>query len=244
MFQHAFKKVHARDRERDTDAPSISIPSPVQPIEEFVNNIIHGDCTKVMKAMPPESIDLIVTDPPYLVSYTSRDGKSFLNDDPRDSWWVKPASAEMYRLLKPGGFLISFYGVFQVEKFMTAWKAAGFRPVGHFVFVKKYASSEYFTKMRHENAYLLAKQHPPLQVMPPEDVREWRYTGNTLHPTEKDPVMLAELIQSYSRVGNIVLDPFCGSGSTLVAAKALGRMYIGIELDATYAEAARQRIEA
>jgi DNA modification methylase len=210
----------------------------------FTNKIIHGDCTKVMKAMPSESIDLIVTDPPYLANYTSRDGKSFLNDNPRDSWWVKPAYAEMYRLLKPGGFLISFYGLYQVDKFMTAWKEAGLRPVGHFVFAKKYASSEYFTKMRHENAYLLAKQHPPLQVMPPEDVREWRYTGNTRHPTEKDPVMLGELIQAYSHIGEIVLDPFCGSGSTLVAAKALERKYIGIELDATYAEAARQRIAA
>jgi DNA modification methylase len=139
---------------------------------------------------------------------------------------------------------MSNYSGNPVDKYMTGWKAAGFRPVGHFVFVKKYASSEYFTKMRHENAYLLAKQHPPLQVMPPEDVREWRYTGNTRHPTEKDPVMLRELIQAYSRVGEIVLDPFCGSGSTLVAAQALERRYIGIELDAQYAEAARKRIEA
>jgi DNA modification methylase len=150
----------------------------------------------------------------------------------------------MYRLLKPGGFLISFYGLYQVEKFMTVWKEAGFRPVGHFVFAKKYASSEYFTKMRHENAYLLAKNHPPLQVDPPVDVREWRYSGNALHPTEKDPIMLAELIQAYSRVGHVVLDPFCGSGSALVAAKALGRRYIGIEINAAYADTARKQLEA
>ena len=67
MFQHAFNKAHARDRAR--------VPSTVPPIEECINTIIHGDCTQVMKVMPAESIDLVVTDPPYLVNYTSRDGQ-------------------------------------------------------------------------------------------------------------------------------------------------------------------------
>jgi DNA modification methylase len=237
MFQQLFKKIHA-PQERERIAPM------VQPIGEFVNKIIHGDCTQVMKAMPSESVDLILTDPPYLANYTSRDGRSCPNDDPHDAWWVKPAYAQMYRLLKPGSFLISFYGLFQVEKFMAAWKAAGFRPVGHFVFVKEYASSQYFTKMHHENAYLLAKQHPPVQVVPPVDVRQWKYTGNELHPTQKAPAMLAELIQAFSKGGDIVLDPFCGSGSTLIAAKALGRRYSGIEIDAAYIDTARKQVGA
>jgi DNA modification methylase len=234
MFQHYFKKIHAPEQGGTTPR--------VEPIEEFINKVIHGDCTKVMQQMPSGSVDLVVTDPPYLVNYTSRDGRNYENDDPNNAWWVKPAFREIYRILKPGSFCLSFYGFTQVEKFMLAWKSAGFRPVGHFVFIKNYASSEHFTKMHHENAYLLAKSHPPLQVIPPVDVREWHYSGNKLHPSEKSADMLAELIQAYSKPNDIILDPFCGSGSTLLAAKALGRRYIGIELDEQHAETARKQV--
>jgi DNA modification methylase len=63
-------------------------------------------------------------------------------------------------------------------------------------------------------------------------------------PSTVQPIMLAELIQAYSRVGNVVLDPFCSNGSALVAAKGLGRRYIGIEIDAEYADTARKQLEA
>ena len=191
--------------------------------------------------MPSESVDLIVTDPPYLINYRSRDGRGYPNDD--NSRWLKPASQEMYRVLKNNRFCVSFYGWSKVERFMLAWKKAGFVPVGHFACVKDYASNQKFTRYYHENAYLLAKGEPPPPAHPLRDVVEWRrYTGNTLHPTQKPVEVLKPFIEVYSSVGDIVLDPFAGSGTTAVAAHKLGRRYIGIELSETYCSAAQSRL--
>jgi len=66
---------------------------------------------------------------------------------------------------------------------------------------------------------------------PPPDVLDWRHAGNRLHPTPKRVGILKPPIDAFSKPGNTVLDPFCGSGSTLAAAQELERRFIGIELD-------------
>jgi DNA modification methylase len=185
-----------------------------------------------MRSMPSASVDFILTDPPYLVRYRSRSGQTVANDD-RDEW-LEPAFAEMYRLLKPGSFCVSFYAWNAADKFIGAWRKAGFRIVGHIVFRKKYASSVRFLEHQHEQAYLLAKGDVPFPAEPLPDVREWSCTGNRLHPTQKPINVLRPLIESFCPVGGLVLDPFCGSGSTLVAATHAGRESIGIELDANH----------
>lgn len=208
------------------------------------NNLNHlhlGDCTQIMRLIPDSSVDLIVTDPPYLVNYRSRDGRTIAGDVNGD--WLKPACAEMFRVLRHNRFVISFYGWNHADKFITAWRAAGFRIVGHFVFAKHYASRRGFTEARHECAYLLAKGNPqtPAHALP--DVMPWgKYTGNRLHPTQKPLEILRPLIKSFSDIGDVVLDPFAGSGSTLLAARQLHRSWIGIEMDATYHRHAANRL--
>jgi adenine-specific DNA-methyltransferase len=212
----------------------------MKPISSFVNRIILGDCVVVMGRMPPASVDFIATDPPYLVNYTSRDGRRIANDATDE--WLMPAVVQMYRVLKPDHFALSFYGWNRIDRFFAAWKAAGFRPVGHLVWVKRYASSERFLRYSHESAYLLAKGHPERPQTVLRDVQEWRYTGNTLHPTQKPVMALRPPIQAFTRPGEIVLDPFVGSGTTAVAAKALGRRYIGIDIEPKYAVCAQNRL--
>lgn len=210
-------------------------------INTFVNRVLWGDCVEVMRQMPDQSVDLVVTDPPYLVNYTDRYGRSIANDV--HAGWVEPAFAQVYRLLKPDSFCISFYGWNHAEKFLLAWKAAGFTPVGHFVWVKPYASKTGFTQARHEQAYLLAKGHPEKPADPLADVRQdWRYTGNRLHPTQKPIEALLPLIEAYSKPGDVVLDPFAGSGTTVVAAKQVGRQAVGIELDWGYCCVGNERL--
>ena len=204
------------------------------------NQVLHGDCVELMRELPPESVDFILTDPPYLVRYRSRDGRTVANDN--NDRWLKPAFAEMFRLLKPGAFAVSFYGWNRVDLFAGAWKAAGFRIVGHVVFRKRYASSGRFLRYTHESAYLLAKG----AVTPPRDaiadVIDWKYTGNRLHPTQKPVDSLKPLVAAFCPPSGLVLDPFCGSGSSLVAANELGRDFLGIELDARHHRTARERV--
>ncbi|MDQ0512019.1 site-specific DNA-methyltransferase [Ancylobacter amanitiformis] len=69
-------------------------------------------------------------------------------------------------------------------------------------------------------------------------------TGHKVHPTQKPEALLARVILSASKAGDVVLDPFLGSGTTAAVAKRLGRRFIGIERDATYADAAQARIDA
>ncbi len=203
------------------------------------SRILHGDCVTVMATLPAASVDLVLTDPPYGCNYRDRAGRRVANDNRTD--WLEPAFAEVARLMKPVSVCVSFYGWHVVDTFMAAWRAAGLRPVAHLVFPKRYASRVGTFEARHEQAYVLAKGHPKVPS-PIADVLPWSYTGNKLHPTQKPTEALAPIIAALTRPGDIVLDPFAGSGSTLVAAKQLGRGLIGIELDAAHVSTVHRRL--
>lgn len=206
---------------------------------ELTNEIWQGDCQKLLPTLPESSVDFILTDPPYITSYRSRDGRRVPNDN--NDAWLKPAFAEMYRVLKPDSFAVSFYGWSKADRFLTAFRAAGFRVVGHLVFPKRYTSKTQFVRYQHEAAYLLAKGNPEPQAII-GDVIDWTYSGNKYHPTEKPLSVLTSLIAAFTPPGGLVLDPFAGSGSTVLAAHSLGFRSLGIELDAKYHAIALDRM--
>ncbi|MHB1745376.1 MAG: DNA methyltransferase [Acidobacteriaceae bacterium] len=208
----------------------------------FTNTILHGDCIEVMQQMPAESIDFILTDPPYLVNYRDRTGRTLPND--RNADWLRPAMAEAFRVLKDSRLMLCFYGWPRAEKFLEAWRNAGFRPVGHLVFRKSYTTKATdFLKYQHEQAYLLAKGRPPIMGSPLPDVQRLYFTGNKLHPTQKAVMSLVPVIRAFSLPGDMVLDPFAGSGSSCAAALLTGRKYIGMEMDDEYFHQASSRLE-
>jgi site-specific DNA-methyltransferase (adenine-specific) len=204
------------------------------------NTLLHGDCLNVLPGLPRRSVNFVLTDPPYGVRYTSRDGRSVPNDDHLD--WLDPAFAEIFDVMEWHSFCVSFYGWESADLFLTAWRKAGFEPVGHLVFPKRYTSAERFLRYQHECAYLLAKGRPRRPEWTIGDVIDWSYSGNRLHPTQKPVSVLLPLIEAFSAPDGVVLDPFAGSGSTLVAARMLNRPYVGIELDAGYHAAAVRRL--
>ncbi|WP_176024893.1 DNA methyltransferase [Brucella pseudintermedia] len=204
------------------------------------NVIVNADCIQAMRSFERGSVDFILTDPPYLVNYRDRNGRKVANDD--NARWLRPAFNQMHRVLKDGGFAVSFYGWNKVDLFMDAWKAAGFRIVGHIVFRKRYASSAKFLRYQHEQAYLLAKGNVCLPENPIPDVIDFPYAGNKLHPTQKPVEALRPLIEAFTKPGELVLDPFSGSGSTLAAAQQLDRDWIGIELDSRHHQTASRRL--
>jgi site-specific DNA-methyltransferase (adenine-specific) len=203
------------------------------------SQVIQGDCIQMLQSLPGESIDAVITDPPYLVGYRDRSGRSIANDNNPS---VLDAFSDIYRVLKPNSLCVCFYGWNRVDAFFRAWTQAGFRPVGHLVWAKSYASRVGFLEARHEQAYLLAKGRPNRPEAPLPDVQPWEYTGNVAHPTEKAVSILRPLVESFAPAGGIVLDPFAGSGSTLVAAALSGRGYVGIELEDKYCQLARRRL--
>jgi len=209
-------------------------------IERLRNDVACGDCIDVMRSMPWACIDFILTDPPYLVNYRDRSGRRVVNDD--NEAWLKPAFRQMYRVLRPDSLCVSFYGWNKVDTFMAAWREAGFDVVGHIVFRKRYSSKARYLSYEHESAYLLAKGRPSLPSSPVPDVLDWQYSGNRLHPTQKPVQPLKTLIGAFTKPGAVVLDPFAGSGSTLIAAQELGRRFIGIELDEQHHRTASTRI--
>lgn len=194
--------------------------------------VSHPDCRSALIQ--------IVALQPYLVRYRDRTGRTVANDD--NGLWLVPAAAEMHRVLKDGAFCLSFYGWNQADRFIAAWRAAGFRLVGHVVFRKRYASSARFLEHRHEQAYLLAKGDVRRPAAPLSDVIDWVYTGNRLHPTQKPVEILTPLITGFCPAGGLVLDPFCGSGSTLAAAQSVGRTFLGMELDYQHHRTACRRL--
>jgi DNA modification methylase len=204
------------------------------------NEILHADCIDAMRQMPSNSVDLILTDPPYLVNYRDRDGRTIQNDTNTD--WLKPTMREAFRVLKQDRVAIMFYSWNRVDMFFSAWKDAGFKPVGHIVFRKTYGSKTKFLSYQHEQAYLLAKGRPPLPKQPLADVIDMPYSGNKLHPTQKPVTALAPLVRSFTLPGELVFDPFAGSGSSCAAALLTGRRYLGIELDSAYHEQAVRRM--
>ncbi|HKT73502.1 MAG TPA: DNA methyltransferase [Steroidobacteraceae bacterium] len=76
--------------------------------------------------------------------------------------------------------------------------------------------------------------NPSRPETPLPNIQPWEYTGNVAHPTEKTVSVLRPLVESFAPAGGVVLDPFAGSGSTLVAAALAGRGYVGIELEEKY----------
>ncbi len=207
---------------------------------QIANRIVQGDCTGVLKTVPDESADFILTDPPYFVGYKDRNGRTIANDTNPES--ILGAFSDLYRILKPDSVCVSFYGWNSVDSFFHFWKEAGFKPIGHIVWHKNYTSRAGFLNAQHEQAYVLAKGRPKKPKQPLDDVRAWEYSGNRVHPTEKAISVLQPLIEAFSRPGELVLDPFSGSGSTLVAAALLKRHYLGIELESRYCELAKKRL--
>ena len=204
------------------------------------HNIINGEAVETLQSFEAGTIDLVVTDLPYLVDYRDRDGRKVRNDDTADA--VLGVFPELYRVMKPDSYLVLFCGWVAIAQFSDAWSKAGFSVGGHLVWSKDYVSNAKHVQYRHESAWLLTKGTPEHNGKALPDVMNWTYSGNRHHPTEKAVEVIAPLIRAFSKPGDTVLDPFLGSGTTAVAAALNGRNAIGIELESKYCDLAKSRV--
>lgn len=218
--------------------------------------IINGDCLKILKAIPDNYVDLILTDPPYNISKDNnfrtmgRNGIDFGEwDHEADlTTWLSVAS----RVLKSGGSLVIFNdwknlpeiakvcesnGL--VLKDLLRWKKNNPMPrnrdrryVVDYEFAIWLVKKGKWTFNRQNEKY----QRPEFEY-PIVSAKERK------HPTQKPVELMEDLIKIHSNENDIVLDPFMGSGSTGVGALNLNRKFIGIEIVDEYFEIAKNRLE-
>lgn len=213
------------------------------------NTVIHGDSLTVLRQMEPESEDAIITDPPYGIDYHTKGmGGSIKNDKAPFIWFLYDA----FRVLKSGASgrrtLICFTRWDVEQTFINAIQLAGFNVKSEVIWNKVTHGmgdlKAQFAPM-HENIVFAIKGKFTFPGHRPNDlVTHQRLNGpQMIHPTEKPVSLLADLITAVTKPGDLILDPFAGSGSTLVAAKKTGRRFVGVELDYEYFEKAQRRVE-
>lgn len=212
--------------------------------DEFAT-IYLGDCREVLPSLDPECADFVLTDPPYGVEWQSnrRQVKHAVIENDADLDWLGEVFRCVYAAMRRDSLCVSFYGWPDAEMFLTAWKAAGFMPKSHIIWVKNMFGLGWFTRGQHEPAYLLAKGEPQKPLHAISDVIQADTTKNELHPTQKPVSLCLNIVEAFTTEGELVLDPFMGSGTTLVAAKRARRKAIGIELNRDYCEMAVYRLK-
>jgi adenine-specific DNA-methyltransferase len=125
-----------------------------------------------------------------------------------DSRWLKPAFVEVFRVLKPGRFCVRTCGWQKADGFLGAWREAGFQPLGHIMWPSCMLRSAVCRPSGTNRRILLAKSPVgrPAEIL--LDVLDWQYTGNVLHRTQKPVGSLKPVIESFTKPGDVALDPF------------------------------------
>lgn len=218
-----------------------------------VNTILNADCVVGMRDIPDGSIDLIVTDPPYLMKYKTNHRKNkdhkfcseIPNDDNEDL--IINYIKECYRILKDNTAMYMFCNSNKVDFFKQQLEAAGFVIKNMIIWVKNNwtagdLKAQYGKK--YEIIFYVNKGRCPIRGKRITDVWEFpRVSGKAqLHQNQKPIELIEQCIEKSSDTGAIVFDGFMGSGTTAVACMNTGRNYIGFELDKEYYDIAIDRI--
>lgn len=213
-----------------------------------------GDCLELMKDIPNESIDLIITDPPYLIRYKTNYRKNknhdfcseILNDDNYDL--IKKYINQCYRILKKDSAAYVFCNCNKVDYFKQKLEETGFKVKNMIIWVKNNWTAgdlkAQFGK-QYEIIFLVNKGRKCFNGKRITDVWYFnRVCGKTqVHQNQKPVDLLQQCIEKHSKEHDLVFDGFMGSGSTGVACIRTNRNFIGIEIDEHYFKIAKERIE-
>jgi site-specific DNA-methyltransferase (adenine-specific) len=229
--------------------------------EEDGITIYHGDCAEILPALP--TVDLLLTDPPYAVSvagavHRGQPGKGSRNLDffLGDSDWasmrsivVNAIGLALDRTGAGGMYVWCGHRSFGDLVSLCESRSMSTRPIA---WVKKYPAPALPGAGWASAVELCVYAYPPGRtwelpaglfpnVFTVDGFRHGNAEKNG-HPTQKPTAVISPLITASSRTGETILDPFMGSGTTLVAAKNLDRQAIGIEIEERYCEIAVNRL--
>jgi DNA modification methylase len=214
--------------------------------EDDAVTIYHGDAIHVLAQMPVDAADLVVTDPPYFqpaahyVGPRAEAPRKSIGDMSILEFVFKAWCDELARVLRPTGTIYFFCDGQSYPLAFTALypHAKHVRPL---IWDKVVSFNGYTWRHQHE-LIAWAEGHEAERV-PTGDGDVFREravrVGDRLHPAQKPDGLVGKLIAKHSP--GVVLDPFAGSGTTLIAAKRLGRRAIGVEIEERYCEIAASR---
>jgi len=226
--------------------------------------LILGDCLIEMKKIADKSVDLVLTDPPYGINFCSSwtNRKEFIKNDGLDDWqsMLPIMLTEFKRILTDTGCCCCCCcggGKTPVTAIFTIEAIKHFNLIQTLVW-KKFIGLGWRYRPSYENIVVLSKDLKNYNFYDTskkcsnvieginQDIPQYRggEAGyHDEHPTQKPIALMKKLILIHSKEGDTVLDPFMGSGTTGVAAKELGRNFIGIEILSDYFAIAKRRID-
>lgn len=220
------------------------------------NKIINGDSIESMKLLPSEIFDLVVTDPPYKTitggdsngknserpkGMLSGNRKLFKHQNIKISDWM----SELYRVLKENTHCYIFTNSLNLTEMLNESQKVGFKLHNFLVWEKNNCTPSQYYMKNCEYVLFLRKGKAKWinDIGGSKTVHQFNnIIGNKTHPCEKPIDLLKFYIANSSNKNDVVFDPFVGTGSTLVAAKELDRMYFGYELEEQYYDIACKRV--
>lgn len=227
-------------------------------LDGLLNTVHVGDCLSLLRSLPEESVDLVVTDPPYGINFHSnsrkkselKTAKGIANDGEDNTDFLSEVIDELARVMKINTHIYWFTRWDRVplqmpllSRYFTVKNALVWVKNGHSMgdlkgaYAGQYEVILFAQKGRRFLNEVNGKQRHT-------DILNFDRVHNLKlrHSHEKPEPLIEFLIRKSSLEGEIVLDPFCGSGTTAAVAARTGRQFITMDLDADFVEIANQRI--
>ena len=225
--------------------------------------VVCGDALEIVRANPLHGVDAVVTDPPYASGARTEATKQQREDGmlrgarwsnrPIDTdqmtttgfvWLVREVATALRPCLVDGGGFFSFIDWRQWPNLVGAVESADYRINKMIVWDKETFGMGNGFRNQHELVLFASKGVPNIAAADTPDVLRFRREDNQWHPSPKPVPLMEALLRVPVKRGGLVVDPFCGAGSTLVAARRLGIRAIGFEVNEEHARTARDRIRA
>lgn len=216
--------------------------------------LIQDDACEILKRLKTESFHCIVTDPPYKVisggtggknspsgMLSKNDGKIFTHNNIHFSDYM----SELYRVLKPDSHAYFFTNFLNLQELMEEVQKVGFKIHNLLVWEKNNTTpNRWYMKNCEYILFCRKGKAKAINEKGSQTVHKFdNIIGDKIHETEKPLDILRMYIRNSTNVGDMILDPFGGSGSTLMAALLEGRRCTSIEIDNTYIPRIKERIK-
>ena len=216
-------------------------------IKEIENKIINDDCMNILKQLPDKCIDLVLTDPPYGISFRSNHRKEKYEhiEQDNDLDWLEDWCREINRIKKDNAHIYIFCSWHKVDLFKSCVEK--FFPVKNILVWEKNNTgmgdliNDYAPQ--YEFILFCNPNNKKINGNRDSNVLKFARTQNSLHPTEKPVSLFSYLVNKSSNENDLVLDCFSGSGTTAISCSELNRRFICIEKDKQHYETSVRRLE-